>query len=114
MRDEIVESGAPPPSFGSHEKEGRKMSSESEAAPGTGKLVCVTGASGYIASWLVRLLLARGYTVRATVRDTCEPPPHLFPSISSLPPLSPFLGLDGWIVPIPFPVTIVVMIFLFG
>ncbi|KAG6629912.1 hypothetical protein CIPAW_14G117700 [Carya illinoinensis] len=36
---------------------------------GTGKLVCVTGASGYIASWLVKFLLQRGYTVRASVRD---------------------------------------------
>jgi uncharacterized protein YbjT (DUF2867 family) len=34
-----------------------------------GKLVCVTGASGYIASWIVRFLLHRGYTVKATVRD---------------------------------------------
>ncbi|KAL4205170.1 hypothetical protein AMTRI_Chr01g135990 [Amborella trichopoda] len=34
-----------------------------------GKVVCVTGASGYIASWLVKFLLQRGYTVRATVRD---------------------------------------------
>ncbi|XP_047945510.1 phenylacetaldehyde reductase-like isoform X2 [Salvia hispanica] len=33
------------------------------------KVVCVTGASGYIASWLVKLLLQRGYTVRATVRN---------------------------------------------
>lgn len=31
--------------------------------------MCVTGASGFIASWLVKLLLERGYTVRATVRD---------------------------------------------
>ncbi|KAJ8619679.1 hypothetical protein MRB53_028208 [Persea americana] len=36
---------------------------------GKGKLVCVTGASGYIASWLVKLLLDRGYTIRASVRD---------------------------------------------
>ena len=36
---------------------------------GIGKTVCVTGASGYIASWLVKLLLQRGYTVKATVRD---------------------------------------------
>ncbi|KAL4205169.1 hypothetical protein AMTRI_Chr01g135980 [Amborella trichopoda] len=35
----------------------------------SGKVVCVTGASGYIGSWLVKLLLQRGYTVRATVRD---------------------------------------------
>lgn len=33
------------------------------------KVVCVTGASGYIASWLVKLLLNHGYTVHATVRD---------------------------------------------
>lgn len=32
-------------------------------------MVCVTGASGFIASWLVKLLLERGYTVRASVRD---------------------------------------------
>ncbi|GAY36943.1 hypothetical protein CUMW_025520, partial [Citrus unshiu] len=36
---------------------------------GEGKVVCVTGASGFIASWLVKLLLQRGYTVNATVRD---------------------------------------------
>ncbi|KAK8690156.1 hypothetical protein V6N13_088857 [Hibiscus sabdariffa] len=33
------------------------------------KAVCVTGASGFIGSWLVNLLLQRGYTVNATVRD---------------------------------------------
>lgn len=31
--------------------------------------VCVTGASGFIGSWLVMRLLERGYMVRATVRD---------------------------------------------
>ncbi|PZT92256.1 MAG: diaminohydroxyphosphoribosylaminopyrimidine deaminase [Gordonia sp. (in: high G+C Gram-positive bacteria)] len=31
--------------------------------------VLVTGASGYIASWIVRYLLEGGYTVRATVRN---------------------------------------------
>ncbi|XP_062115479.1 phenylacetaldehyde reductase-like [Humulus lupulus] len=36
---------------------------------GEGKVVCVTGASGYIASWLVKFLLQRGYTVKASVRD---------------------------------------------
>jgi uncharacterized protein YbjT (DUF2867 family) len=39
---------------------------------GAGKVVCVTGASGYIASWLVKLLLQRGYTVKATVRDPSQ------------------------------------------
>ncbi|KAH6784863.1 Rossmann-fold superfamily protein [Perilla frutescens var. hirtella] len=37
------------------------------------KVVCVTGASGYIASWLVKLLLERGYTVKATVRNLSDP-----------------------------------------
>ncbi|XP_047312747.1 dihydroflavonol 4-reductase-like [Impatiens glandulifera] len=31
--------------------------------------VCVTGAGGFIGSWLVMRLLERGYTVHATVRD---------------------------------------------
>ncbi|CAO2840042.1 unnamed protein product [Amaranthus hypochondriacus] len=33
------------------------------------KVVCVTGGSGYIGSYLVSLLLSRGYTVNATVKD---------------------------------------------
>ncbi|KAK7341237.1 hypothetical protein VNO80_24163 [Phaseolus coccineus] len=37
------------------------------------KIVCVTGASGYIASWIVKFLLQRGYSVRATVRDPGNP-----------------------------------------
>ncbi|XP_073155134.1 phenylacetaldehyde reductase-like isoform X2 [Henckelia pumila] len=35
--------------------------------------VCVTGASGYLASWLVKLLLRNGYAVKGTVRDLGEP-----------------------------------------
>ncbi|KAG5563419.1 hypothetical protein RHGRI_005990 [Rhododendron griersonianum] len=31
--------------------------------------VCVTGGSGYIASWLVKKLLEKGYTVHATLRN---------------------------------------------
>ncbi|KAG0558570.1 hypothetical protein KC19_10G038700 [Ceratodon purpureus] len=42
----------------------------------SGKTVCVTGASGFIASWLVKLLLDRGYTVRGTVRNA-EKSKHL-------------------------------------
>ncbi|OAY50698.1 bifunctional dihydroflavonol 4-reductase/flavanone 4-reductase [Manihot esculenta] len=34
-----------------------------------GETVCVTGASGFIGSWLVMRLLERGYFVKATVRD---------------------------------------------
>ncbi|CAK7330919.1 unnamed protein product [Dovyalis caffra] len=40
---------------------------------GEGKVVCVTGGSGYIASWLLKLLLQRGYTVKTTVRDPNDP-----------------------------------------
>ncbi|XP_021772103.1 cinnamoyl-CoA reductase 1-like [Chenopodium quinoa] len=40
---------------------------------GEGKKVCVTGASGYIASWIVKLLLQRGYVVNATVRSLNDP-----------------------------------------
>ncbi|GFY90479.1 NAD(P)-binding Rossmann-fold superfamily protein [Actinidia rufa] len=64
-----------------------------------GKVVCVTGASGYIASWLVKLLLDRGYAVKATVRslspssfaaaanvEVCDAASSL--AAASLPPLS--------------------------
>ena len=34
--------------------------------------VVVTGASGFVGSWLVMKLLQAGYTVRATVRDPGE------------------------------------------
>ncbi|KAI5679750.1 hypothetical protein M9H77_00977 [Catharanthus roseus] len=33
------------------------------------EVVCVTGGSGFIGSWLLRLLLDRGYTIHATVKD---------------------------------------------
>ncbi|XP_050209180.1 phenylacetaldehyde reductase-like isoform X2 [Mercurialis annua] len=38
-----------------------------------GKVVCVTGASGCTASWLIKFLLQSGYTVNATVRDPNDP-----------------------------------------
>ncbi|XP_020549363.1 tetraketide alpha-pyrone reductase 1-like isoform X1 [Sesamum indicum] len=44
-----------------------------EKMSGAGKVVCVTGASGFIASWLVKLLLQRGYIVKATVRNLNDP-----------------------------------------
>uniref|UniRef100_A0A803MUN6 Flavanone 4-reductase n=1 Tax=Chenopodium quinoa TaxID=63459 RepID=A0A803MUN6_CHEQI len=34
-----------------------------------GEIVCVTGAAGFIGSWLIKRLLEHGYIVRATVRD---------------------------------------------
>jgi len=36
---------------------------------GSKETVCVTGASGFIGSWIVRLLLERGYSVQGTVQD---------------------------------------------
>ncbi|KAI3952552.1 hypothetical protein MKW92_036213 [Papaver armeniacum] len=34
--------------------------------------VCVTGAGGFIASWIVKLLLSKGYIVHGTVRDPSD------------------------------------------
>lgn len=31
--------------------------------------VCVTGAGGFVASWLVKLLLSKGFIVHGTVRQ---------------------------------------------
>uniref|UniRef100_A0A0E0QT54 NAD-dependent epimerase/dehydratase domain-containing protein n=1 Tax=Oryza rufipogon TaxID=4529 RepID=A0A0E0QT54_ORYRU len=43
------------------------------ASPPPPTRVCVTGAGGFIGSWLVKLLLSRGYAVHATLRDPCDP-----------------------------------------
>ena len=32
-------------------------------------IVLVTGANGYVASWIVKKLIDKGHTVHATVRD---------------------------------------------
>ncbi|GJM85365.1 hypothetical protein PR202_ga01810 [Eleusine coracana subsp. coracana] len=42
-------------------------------APPPQPRVCVTGGGGFIASWLVKLLLSRGYAVHATLRDPSDP-----------------------------------------
>ncbi len=34
-----------------------------------GKTVCLTGAEGFIGSWILKTLLEHGYTVRGTVRN---------------------------------------------
>ena len=49
----------------------------------TNKPVCVTGASGYIASHIVRELLEAGYTVRGTVRGLGNG--KAYPELTSLP-----------------------------
>ncbi|KAI4326251.1 hypothetical protein MLD38_031582 [Melastoma candidum] len=43
------------------------------ASTGSGQTICVTGAGGFIASWMVKLLLERGYSVRGTVRNPEDP-----------------------------------------
>jgi cinnamoyl-CoA reductase len=49
------------------------MSSYSKANNGgEGQLVCVTGAGGFIGSWVVKELLLRGYRVRGTARDPAD------------------------------------------
>ncbi|XP_019433670.1 PREDICTED: cinnamoyl-CoA reductase 2-like isoform X1 [Lupinus angustifolius] len=40
---------------------------------GESQTVCVTGAGGFIASWIVKLLLHKGYTVRGTLRNPGDP-----------------------------------------
>lgn len=42
-----------------------------------GERICVTGAGGYVASWVVKLLLSKGYKVHGTVRDPCTYHLHL-------------------------------------
>jgi GDP-D-mannose dehydratase len=40
-----------------------------ETIGGANKKVCVTGAGGFVASWLVKLLLSKGYSVHGTIRQ---------------------------------------------
>ncbi|XP_008794349.1 cinnamoyl-CoA reductase 1-like [Phoenix dactylifera] len=49
------------------------MTVDASTASGHGQTVCVTGAGGFIASWLVKLLLEKGYTVKGTVRNPDDP-----------------------------------------
>ncbi|KAJ8446573.1 hypothetical protein Cgig2_019726 [Carnegiea gigantea] len=48
------------------------MPSDSTAS-GNGQTVCVTGAGGFIASWIVKVLLEKGYTVKGTARNPDDP-----------------------------------------
>jgi len=50
------------------------MSADDEPRPpGGGATVCVTGAAGYLGSFICEALLGAGYRVRGTVRDAADP-----------------------------------------
>ncbi|KAJ9178935.1 hypothetical protein P3X46_010779 [Hevea brasiliensis] len=49
------------------------MPADTFSLSGCGQTVCVTGAGGFIASWIVQLLLERGYTVKGTMRNPDDP-----------------------------------------
>ncbi|KAL0906317.1 hypothetical protein M5K25_024801 [Dendrobium thyrsiflorum] len=50
-------------------REQEKGEGEREREMEEKRRVCVTGAGGFVASWLVKLLLSKGYFVHGTVRD---------------------------------------------
>nr|CAB3453807.1 unnamed protein product [Digitaria exilis] len=54
-------------------KEGKQQDRAAGEMASQPPRVCVTGAGGFVASWLVKLLLSRGYSVHATVRDPNDP-----------------------------------------
>ncbi|CAK7336295.1 unnamed protein product [Dovyalis caffra] len=49
------------------------MPVDTSSLSGQGQTVCVTGAGGFIASWMVKLLLEKGYAVKGTVRNPADP-----------------------------------------
>ncbi|XP_048323005.2 cinnamoyl-CoA reductase 1-like [Ziziphus jujuba] len=46
---------------------------DTSSASVAGQTVCVTGAGGFIASWIVKQLLQKGYTVKGTLRNPGDP-----------------------------------------
>ncbi|GAB4828474.1 hypothetical protein Ancab_035471 [Ancistrocladus abbreviatus] len=58
---------------GLHDTEEEEEEVEAKPMAEKGKrVVCVTGAGGYVASWLVKLLLSQNYVVHGTVRDPSD------------------------------------------
>ncbi|MCO5579113.1 hypothetical protein L7F22_032965 [Adiantum nelumboides] len=62
MREEIIQEACESVDFANGAKAENSVS-----------CVCVTGAGGFIASWLVKHLLQNGYPVRGTVRNPDDP-----------------------------------------
>ncbi|XP_043687401.1 dihydroflavonol 4-reductase [Telopea speciosissima] len=54
---------------GDHEQQQQVIQVQAHREDGAPTTFCVTGATGYVGSWLVKSLLQRGYFVHATVRD---------------------------------------------
>ncbi|CAN1812185.1 Cinnamoyl-CoA reductase 1 [Linum perenne] len=44
------------------------MPADTSSLPGHGQTICVIGAGGFIASWMVKLLLEIDYSVKGTKR----------------------------------------------
>ncbi|CAN1170503.1 Cinnamoyl-CoA reductase 1 [Linum perenne] len=42
------------------------MPADTSSLPGHGQTICVIGTGGFIASWMVKLLLEIGYSVKGT------------------------------------------------
>ena len=61
------QTGGPPPVRMSEAK--GQDASEAAASKGT---ICVTGGSGFLGSWCVKMLLDKGYTVHATTRSAAK------------------------------------------
>ncbi|CAL5423799.1 unnamed protein product [Camellia sinensis] len=62
---------------------------------GQGKTVCVTGGSGYIASWLVKLLLQRDYTIRASVQHDYTVRASVLRTLANPKKTEHLVALDG-------------------
>lgn len=60
------------------------------------KKVCITGASGYLASWAVKYFLEEGWTVHATLRDIQNPlkAGHLHRMAEDYPGMLKFFSAD--------------------
>lgn len=73
MPEQISTSVANSEHLGMENGEDREMGSRKFGNYVDGQTVCVTGAGGFIASWLVKHLLDRGYAVKGTVRNPDDP-----------------------------------------
>ncbi|KAK3435071.1 hypothetical protein EUGRSUZ_D02454, partial [Eucalyptus grandis] len=57
--------------------------------------VCVTGGTGYVASWLIKKLLEKGYTIRTTVRSATDGNERDLSYLTNLPGAAERLQIFG-------------------